>query len=123
MFSMTVITSGTSLWAWLMALAMVAKLSSFVHAPTVDPGLQVSLLEDSIRIEVDLLPIIQLDSELMTPFQIVDKAFVRCLPFGRIGVSGSQYSTMKLVARWAVWSLPQIDQVAPVYQDRFGGIA
>jgi hypothetical protein len=58
MFSITVITSGTSLWAWLMALAMVAKLSSFVHAPTVDPGLQVSLLENLIRIEVDVLPIV-----------------------------------------------------------------
>jgi hypothetical protein len=40
-FSITVITSGTSLWAWLIAFAIEAKLSSLVHAPTVDPGLSV----------------------------------------------------------------------------------
>lgn len=39
MFSMTVMTLGTSSCARLIPSAIEAKLSSFVQAPTVDPGL------------------------------------------------------------------------------------
>ena len=39
MFSMTVMTSGTSVCAMLMAFAIDAYDSSRVQAPTVDPGL------------------------------------------------------------------------------------
>lgn len=39
---------------------------------------------------VDLLPVVQLGAELVTPFKIVNEALVRRLPFSRIWVSENQ---------------------------------
>jgi len=77
-----------------MAFAIDAKLSSLVHAPTVDPGLPVSL--GGWTRGVDLLPVVQLDAELVTSLEIVNEALVRRLPFSGIWVSGNQSLSIML---------------------------
>jgi hypothetical protein len=94
MFSRTAVTKVVSLWAWLMHSAISERDSSVEQAPTVDPGLRNRRTRQGGELYgVDgraILEIVQRQSKLFTPPQIVKKAIIRLLPFVTVEHTSNQ---------------------------------